>query len=174
MTEPVEDKNIAGLVEDLVKSLDSEASLLELRCVQLEALATAALQRDEEAMEELLAQVERTQLDQTHADIRLESIRTALGAEMAVPVERLRLAWLVEQLPARQSAILADRRARIIELTERLQRRHMETAVVITECSRVNGMLLESFCPSMRSVTTYGAGGKSSGRWASGLVDVES
>lgn len=172
MIQPAE--QIAPLVDELVESLDSEASLLELRCAQLEDLSTAALQRDEEAMEELLARIERTQLDQVRTDAKLESVRGALAAKVALPVEQLRLAWLVEQLPAAQSTVLASRRRRIIELTEQLQRRHMETAVVITECARVNGMLLESFCPSMRSVTTYGAGGKSNGRWDGGLVDVES
>lgn len=167
-------QRIAPLVDALVESLDAEASLLELRCTQLEGLATAALQRDEDSMEELLAAIEQTQLDQKRADMSLESVRMALAAELGLPLGQLRLAWLVEQLEPDQSVALASRRERIIELAERLQRRHMETSVVITECARVNGMLLESFCPSLRSVTTYGAGGKSQGHWSSGLVDVES
>ena len=167
-------QGIAGLVEELIRLLDEQIELLDVRCSQLAALSDATTRRDDEALEALLADIESAQQHQTGADTKLQALRNALANAAGWPVEQMRLALLIEHLPDQQSTAVDYRRQQIILLTDRLKRQHMETALILSECARVNRLLLEALFPETRSVTTYGAKGENSWGQDRGLVDVES
>ena len=162
------------LVDELVVLLDREIELLDKRHAQLEELSRATVRRDDEVLDPLLEQIERTQQVQTRTDLKLQALRSTLAATLGWAVAETRLARLIERLDGPRAAELDYRRQQIILLSERLKRQHMATVLVVTECARINRMLLESFFPEKRAVTTYGARGQSSWGLDVGLVDVES
>ncbi|MBL7133818.1 MAG: hypothetical protein ISS78_06950 [Phycisphaerae bacterium] len=163
-----------ALIDELLKTLDQEIDLLDLRCVQLAALSRASIERDDETMESLLRDIETTQQRQDSTDRELNSIRRMLADLLALPRAEMRLAMLVEVLDGPQRTAVAGRRQAIVTLMEQLKRQHMDTALVVAESARINRMLLESLCPQSRQVTTYGVRGERSWRPESPLVDVES
>lgn len=167
-------EEIAIFVDELVKLLDEEIELLETRCAQLAKLSKAMSRRDDETMETLLDDIEKTQELQIRTDSRLHAARHALAESFGWSLEQTRLAKLIEELPDQFASEVDYRRKRIVLLSDQLKRRHMETVVVVTECARVNRLLLESLFPQTQSVTTYGTQGKSSWQLDVGLVDVES
>jgi len=163
-----------ALIDELVKTLDQEIDLLDLRCVQLAALSRASIERDDETMESLMRDIETTQQRQDSTDRELNTIRRMLADLLNRPLAEMRLGTLVEALDGPRRAEVASRRQGIVALMEQLKRQHMATALVVAESARINRMLLESLCPQSRQVTTYGVRGERSWRPESPLVDVES
>ena len=162
------------LVDELTALLDEEIELLELRCSQLGTLTSATLERNDDVLETVLREIEKTQQRQVATDLKLQALRDAFAEALGWSVEEMRLSQLADSLPPAQGSAVRYRRRQIVLLSDKLKRQHIETVVVVTECARVNRMLLESLFPKAGAVTTYGARGQRSARLDTGLVDVES
>lgn len=168
-----------AMIGELLGLLDEEIVLLDLRRRQLEALSEAIVVRDNDRLEGLLEEIERTLEVQTSTDGKLKALRAALAEKMAgpggVPLrgEEVRLSALAQRLEGEQPQALEDRRRQIVQLAGELRTQHLRTAILLTECGRINRMLLEAIFPRSQSVTTYSEGGSSSWRPDTGLVDAE-
>jgi hypothetical protein len=161
------------LVEKLLGSLDEEIALLEEKTVQLASLRRAMLDRDDQAMAAVLTEIEQDQRRQDSVDLRLSAARRAMANAMGIPAGQLRLSRLIDELPPAEAASVDYRRQQILLLAERARKQHLETAILLHECSRINRMLLEGLFPQNQSVTTYGQGGSDTWRPESGLMDTE-
>ena len=162
-----------NIVETLEGLLDEEVSLLDLRRSQLRSLCGAIIERDDEAVERLLDQIERAQELQSVTDEKLDTVRRALAEHLACPPSEVKLSTLIAELPEPLRGRLAARRQRIIDLAERLQIEHMRTVMLLGECARINRLLMESLFPDSRGVTTYSVAGSDPWRPDGGLVDAE-
>lgn len=163
------------LLERLGGLLDEESRLLEVRRSQLDSLCGAIVDRDDEAVERLLQQIEQAQALQTATDAKLQLVRGALAAALHLPRAELKLSVLVAMLEGPPRLELARRRQRIMDLAARLQREHLRAVMLLNECSRINRMLLESLLPGSETVTTYGReGGRANWRGGTSLLDAES
>jgi hypothetical protein len=164
----------ADQVRGLEGLLDEEAALLVLRHSQLGSLCAAIIERDESAVERILDQIEQAQQLQTIGDQKVAALRTELAGRLGVDAGALRLSGLIDLLPPRCQAGLRAKRTRVLELAERFGVQHMRTVMLLSECARINRMLLEGLFPRCQAVTTYGAGGRANWRAEAGLVDMES
>lgn len=164
----------AEQVDSLGPLLDEEIALLDVRRSQLASLCAAIVDRDDDAVERLLEQIERAQELQAATDRRLDALRQYLGEQLACPQDDRRLSALIERLPEDQRAPLAERRERIIDLAERLQLEHMRTVILLGECARINRLLLESLFPDAEGLQMYSATGADAWQPETGLVDTES
>ena len=167
-------ERIAALIVELTTVLDEEIGLLERRSAELADLAEATLQRDDDRLEVLLDEVERTLEVQNATDLKLQALRNALADALGWPVSQMRLSRLIEELPGGLAGEISYRREQILLLSGRLKDQHLRTALVVSECARINKLLLESFFPDGGGVTTYNSSGASSWGPESGRVDVES
>jgi len=166
--------NIQDRVDVLSASLDEQIDLLDLRRRQLAELGEAVVANDNDLLEKLLQEIEDAQGRQAAADRRLREARAAVAEAMGCAASQVRLGELAESLKGPQRTDLERRRSRIIDLSGQLRREHLKAAVLLTECSRVNRMLLACFLPRSQSVTTYTNSGPSRWREGAGLVDTES
>ena len=160
------------LLPDLLALLDSQVVSLGKRLGQMQELSQAMLDRSQERMDELLDEMEKAQQEQQLADIRLSAMRTTLARAVKVPVASFRLSHMLNLLPPDKSADLQFRRQQVIELAQRLRSEHMRAAVLLTEASRVNRMLLEALMGSA-GVLTYGQGGTTNWNRRHGVVNAE-
>mgnify|MGYP006280410803 CR=1 FL=1 len=165
---------LSGLVANLADVLDEEIALLTRRHGQLRELAGAIAARDDEPMERLLAEMEQLQQVQAATDRRLRHARRALAACFACDASELRLSRLIDRLSGEDRGRIEWRRRRIMVLVEDVRREHIRTAMLLTECARVNRELMETLFPASTPVTTYGTSGRESWRPHTGLVDTES
>jgi flagellar biosynthesis/type III secretory pathway chaperone len=170
MITPVDNEAVARELEAL---LDEEISLLDLRRSQLAELSKVILARDDNRMEHLLEEIERTQHIQAATDSRLNALRSALaGAWNCAPGE-VRLSRVIAESPGQTRIALEHRRQQIVAMTQALRKQHLETAVLLSECAKVNRRLLEGLLPRSQEVTTYGAEGSRAWRPDTGLTDQE-
>jgi flagellar biosynthesis/type III secretory pathway chaperone len=160
-------------IGSLRQLLDEEIALLDVRRSQLASLCAAIIDRDDDAVERLLDQIERAHELQAATDRRLEALRQVLCERLGCARDEVRLSALIAALPEADRQPLAERRQRIIELAERLQLEHMRTVILLGECARINRLLLESLFPAAEGVATYNARGADHWRPEAGLVDTE-
>ena len=162
------------LFEELLGALDEEIRVLELKCSHLTGLFQALVDRDQEATEAILEQMEQSQEVQISVDLRLGAIRRTLADALGCKVQELKLSKLVAVLPSEWARETDDRRRRIIDLTAKLRREHLQTAMLLNECIRINRTLLASLLPSGDPVVTYNTEGTDIWRPETGLMDTES
>ena len=65
------------------------------------------------------------------------------------------------------------RRLAIVRKVRELRRVHMETAILLAECSRINRLLQEAMLGSRRTVVTYDARGGHHRQTDAGLLSAE-
>jgi flagellar biosynthesis/type III secretory pathway chaperone len=124
-------------------------------------------------MASVLDEIERAQQQQALTDIRLHSVRESLAAALGMETRALRLSGLIPLLEGRIAAEIDARRRRITRLAEEVRKRNLQAAVILSECARINHLLLQSLFPRENSVTTYGAKGSATWRSGVGVVDAE-
>ncbi len=168
-SEPMEFEQWIGR---LLEVLDEEVVLLDLRVQQLQRLAMALAGRDEKITGALLEQIEQTQGRQEATDARLGRVRDALAGHLGWQDGPLRLGQLIGLLPGPIGLAIEQRRDRIIELADRLQRQNMQTAIMLSECVHLNRLLIQSLLPETAEVNTYGNQGSTVWRSGAGLVDA--
>lgn len=168
-TDPVADP----LTDELLAVLDAEVALLGKRCEQLDLLAEAVAQRDDATLETLLDEIEIAQKLQEQLDRKVHAVRAALANHYGVPVEQMRLSRLVRWLSGHRKGAVDYRRQQVLLLAEDLKQKNFEAAVVLSECARLNRMLLQCLFPKDQGVTTYGSDGSAVWRFGAGAVDAE-
>jgi hypothetical protein len=164
---------VLALARELPALLDEQIALLTLKRSQLEALSTLLVQRDEDPMERLLAQMEQSQALQADTDLRLSALRSALADELGGPADSVRLGALLEYLPQGLRESVAFRREQIADLADQTRRQHLQTSLLLMECSRINRLLIEALFGQTRSCQTYDPSGAAAWQSDAGLVDAE-
>jgi flagellar biosynthesis/type III secretory pathway chaperone len=161
------------LVGDLTDMLDREIDLLGTKTRLMDALGQAVVRRDDRTVEQLMADIERIQSDQDAADSRLTALRRTLARQLGMEQDAPRLREVLDQLPADQAALLEQRREHILVLGEQLRRGHLKLAMLLSECARINRMMLAAVSAGSEPVTTYDAEGAACNPAGPGLLDQE-
>lgn len=155
LTEGVTNKT----VELLVGALDRELELLDRRGGQMERLREAIVKADDATMEPLLAELAAGEVEQKQVDAELGRLRAAASLVLCPEGPVLKLSELAKCLPEEAWRQVERRRLAIVQKIRELRQRHMETAILLAECSRINRVLLETLLGSGRMVVTYDARG---------------
>jgi len=163
---------IESTVDDLMAVLDDQAGLLDAKRAQLASLSEMLLRDDNEAIEAMLIEIERAEETQTLLARTLQALRRALAGGFGRDPSRFTLSWLIGRLSEPRSTELAARRSRISEKVREFRRQHLQTTVLLTECSRITGMMLDQLSPA-GSVVTYDAEGSDRWRADAGILDME-
>lgn len=167
-------RSTESLIDELLAILDEEIELLEQKRSQLANLSEALVSTDDAATEALLKLIERTEHTQTRVDLKLQDVRKTLAGVFGYDdAKALRLSVLVTELPDAQASAVNDRRERLAQQVGNLRRQHLQTAMLLIECSKVNRMMMECLLPAGEAVTTYDATGTNLWRNGAGLVDKE-
>jgi len=162
-----------GLIGELESVLDEEILLLEQKARQLADRGAAILDRDDDSLGRLLEEVEQTTQRQQAADLRLQALRNTLAEVLELPAKQVRLATIAETVDPAQRQRIEYRRQQIILLAEQVQKKHLETALLLSECARINQLMLESLFPQRQEVSTYRPDGRELSHTDASLLDTE-
>lgn len=166
--------DIAQLIAAFVAGMNEEIELLELKGAHLEALSTAILARDDEALPEVMRQMEQAQVLQDATDQKLLVIRSEIANVLAWPLELVTATKLAAQITGPNKTFVEQSRQRIIEIAGQVRKQHLETVLLLAECTKINRMLLEGlFGSQAQPLHTYGRSGHNTWRPDTGVVDAE-
>jgi hypothetical protein len=165
---------IEPVIEELLVVLDDETELLELKRAQLADLSKILLRNDNEAAEALLKQIEEAQTAQVLLELRLQTLREILAGTFGCSSKEFNLSRLIDELPQEQADAVRHRRRQVACKVDEFRRQHLQTAILLAECSRITGMMLDSLLlPAGGAVVTYDTGGSDHWRAGTSLLDME-
>ncbi len=161
------------LADVLVESLQREVELLEDKEQQMERLRQAVIVSDDAALETLMASIARTDIEQSRLDMDVVRCREELTQALAPGKAAMRLAALAQALDGRYATGIERLRGEILQRIRRLRRRHLEMAILLAECSRINRLLLDTLLGRGSAVDTYDASGQCCSERDGGLLNTE-
>lgn len=164
--------DIRQFSDELHHILQEEIRLLHERIAQFDELYDAILHRNNDRMETLLEEMTATQQAQAKVDTSLDALRNLFARSLGCSPAEIRLSELADHVHDPQAVL--HKREQIILLSESLKKKHLRTAVLLTECARINRSLLDGLLPAEeQGLSTYGHGGANPWRSNSGLLNAE-
>ncbi|MCE5279011.1 MAG: hypothetical protein ABFD92_05335 [Planctomycetaceae bacterium] len=165
--------SVTELSESLVEALQREADLLDQKEQQMERLREAVMVSDDAALEALMATIAHTDIEQSRLDMDIARRRAELSDAISPGRPPLRLRQLARALDGDSAGGIERLCGEIFQRLRRLRRRHLETAILLAECSRINRLLLDTLLGRGSAVETYDAGGRPHGQRDGGLLNTE-
>ena len=162
-----------GLIGELESVLDEEILLLEQKARQLAGMGGAILDRDDDSLGRLLEEAEQTTQRQQATDLRLQALRNTFAEVLGLSAKQVRLCDIAETVDPTQRQRIEYRRQQIILLAEQVQKKHLEIALLLNECARINQLMLESLFPQRQEAITYRADGRELSHTDASLLDTE-
>ncbi len=161
-------------IETLLHALESDIKHIERSIEWLNDLRAFVIKRDDEALAGLLNTI-RSESDAYCAnEIKRQSARQAIAAEIGCAVDDLTLTRLIAILPGEVSEPIAAMKARLTELTGMLKNEHRATAVLLADAARFNSALLTQVLNiGETSAVTYGSDGSTGARSGTAFVDMQ-
>jgi hypothetical protein len=165
----IEDK-----VDLLLGVLDMDIEQISYSLACLGELRGLLIKRDDKSLSELLEVIrERVGANRVNESRRQELIvELALSADC--DVKQMTLSYLVEICDGDRRAKVIEKRGKLRELALELKREHCVTALLLRECSRINGMLLRSIIKRPAGdVLTYDSSGYASRGGANAFINLK-
>ena len=147
---PMEDK-----VDQLLACLEKDSRHIEQNLSQLNELRRLVIKRDEAALSRLLESI-RAESDRyrSHESER-QSIRKELAEMLGCDLQQMTLSALQASLPKAERARVTKMKARLRSLVEEFKKEHLSTALLLSECTRFNNLLLKSIFEIGNTGTVY-------------------
>ena len=167
------------LVDDLLSVLDEDIRLMETALSHLDGLRGLVIKRDESCLRALLETIESGRKFYVANESKRQEIRQGLAAMLGCSLEEMTLSKLLvsaelvsakragagrASATSRQIAI-SERKTKLKALVDKLRREHLSTMMLLSECARLNKLLLLGIFGSSdeRIGVTYTAAGNT--RW---------
>ena len=151
----VEDK-----VEELLACLDKDARQIEESLAQLNQLRTLVIKRDDAALGELLENIQAQSDRHSRQQQERQSVRKDLANALGCDLERMTLSALQERLPEGRREQVRQMKEKLKRLVAELRKEYTSTVLLLSECSRLNNMLLRSILNLARAgEVSYNANG---------------
>lgn len=131
-------------VDDLLACLDKEAQRVQESLSQLTELRTLVIKRDDVALGKLLENIQAGSDRYRTQESQRQSIRTDLAASLGCNIEHITLSVLEKSLSKAKAEQVSRMQTRLKSLVQQLRREYLSTVLLLSECSRLNNMLLKS------------------------------
>lgn len=151
---------VESKVEELLACLDNDARHIEQNLSQLNELRRLVIKRDDAALGELLENIQAQSDRHKSQDQHRQSIREDLADALGCDVSRMTLSALQQSLPEAKREQLNQVRTKLKSLVAELRKEYLSTVLLLSECSRLNSLLLRSvFNFGRTGQVTYNASG---------------
>jgi len=130
-------------VDRLLSVLDKDIEHLRQGQMYLNELRSFVIKRDSSSMEGLLETIRSAADSFVVNETRRENIRRELAEELGCKTSEVNLSLLERYLAEEKRAQLKERREQLAELTKQFRQEYSKTALLLSECTRLNRMLLD-------------------------------
>jgi len=131
-------------VDDLLACLDKDAQRVQESLSQLTELRALVIKRDDVALGKLLENIQAGSDHYRTQESQRQSIRTDLASVLGCGIEHITLSAIEKSLSKAKREQVSRMQARLKSLVQELRREYLSTVLLLSECSRLNNMLLKS------------------------------
>jgi hypothetical protein len=134
---------ITACVEELLSILGSDINHIEFASAKLNELRGFVIKRDEKGLARLLEEIRVEAKDYQANEQRRGSIRSRLAALFGCKTNELTLSFLKNRITGPVREIITESQERLKKMVSRLQVEYASTAMLLSECARINSALLK-------------------------------
>lgn len=131
-------------VEELLACLDNDARYIQESLSQLNELRTLVIKRDDAALGTLLESIQAQSGHHRSLEQDRQSVRKNLADALGCDVRQMTLSALQENLPEAKKEQVNQMKAKLKSLLAELRKEYLSTVLLLSECSRLNNLLLRS------------------------------
>jgi translation elongation factor EF-G len=131
-------------VDDLLACLDKDVQRVQESLSQLTELRSLVIKRDDAALGKLLENIQAGSDRYRTQESQRQSIRMDLAAALGCKIERITLSSLEKNLSKTKREQVSRMQTRLKSLVQQLRKEYLSTVLLLSECSRLNNMLLKS------------------------------
>ena len=146
----IEDK-----VDELLVVLDKDIEHTQQSLSRLNELRSLVIKRDDVALGKLLESIQTESDSYRSHELKRQSIRKELASALGCGLEQMTLSTLEASLPKEKKDQVTGRKAKLKSLIKELNKEHLSTALLLSECARFNRMLLKSVFNLGNTGTVY-------------------
>jgi flagellar biosynthesis/type III secretory pathway chaperone len=129
-------------VDELLAVLDEDIRHVREALSRLDELRSLVIKRDEAALGRLLETIGNESDSYCANGLKRQSLREELAAASGCSVAEMTLSRLEAMVAGEKQVQVAQRKAELRSLTEKLKREHLKTTVLLSDCARFNSALL--------------------------------
>lgn len=142
-------------VDELLACLDTDVRHIEESLSHLNELRSLVIKRDDEALGGLLESLRAKSDRYAGHESQRRSIRQDLANVLGCETEQMTLTALASRLTGGKKSQIIEIQTKLRALTGQLKTEHMSTALLLSECSRLNSLLLRSLFDLGRTDAVY-------------------
>lgn len=131
-------------VDELLACLDTDVKHIQESLANLNELRSLVIKRDDTALGKLLENIQAGANRYGANESNRQSIRKGLANILGCGIEQMTLSTLVSCLPEAKKELMTQMQTKLRALTAELKKEHFSTAMLLSECSRFNSLLLRS------------------------------
>jgi hypothetical protein len=170
MTKPI----VRERIELLLDVLDKDCRHIERLLARLDGLRAALIRRDDSEMSEVLGAIRREAAGHTATERQRQDLRQQLADDLGWSKSDVTLSGLKAVLSGAQHRALAERQAGLRSLVETLKREYALTAMLVSDCARLNRSLTQAlFGGEGGTGVTYNASGSTRHQGERTLVSLQ-
>ncbi|MHC4542133.1 MAG: hypothetical protein ACYS74_20505 [Planctomycetota bacterium] len=142
-------------VEDLLACLERDSRHIQESLSRLNELRGLVIKRDDVALRRLLENMQAESDRHRNQEQSRQSIRKDLASALGCDVEQMTLSMLEKSLPEAKKERVSRMKAELKSLIEALRKEYLSTVLLLSECSRLNSMLLKTIFNLGRTGEVY-------------------
>jgi translation elongation factor EF-G len=146
----VEDK-----VDELLAALDKDIQHIQQSLSRLDELRSLVIKRDDAALSKLLERIRDESDSYRSHELKRQSIRQEIAIAIGCNPEKMTLSALEARLSNVKREEAARKKTRLTSLIKKLKREHLSTTLFLSECARINRMLLNDVFKLGNAGTVY-------------------
>ena len=166
--------DIEDKIEQLLLVLEKDVEHLENCLVRVDQLRSLVVKHDDAGLSALLEEIGKESDIYGSNELQRNSIRMELADDLGCDVEQLTLTRLEEILPAGQREQVSEKKNLLRSLAMKVRGEYMKTEMILSECSRINSVLLKNVFELGlgKGVVTYNSQGSSCRQGDSAFVNM--
>ncbi len=146
---------IEAKIDELLRCLDKDIEHVGGSLSLLNELRSLVIKRDEDSLGRLLENIQTESDTYKSQELKRHTIRKELALALGCNPEQVTLSKLEAVLPEEEKGQVAERKAQLKSLTNKLKKEHLSTALLLSECARFNRLLLKSILNFGKTGTVY-------------------
>ncbi|MHC4132030.1 MAG: hypothetical protein ACYSSP_02740 [Planctomycetota bacterium] len=144
----------------MICSLEKDIQHIEQILKHLDEIRSLVLKRDENSLKELLERTQAKTDEYKNQESNRQLIRKELAHALNCSVQQVKLSKLEQILPEELRVQLEEKRIKLVSLTDKLKKEHLNTVMLLAECARFNRMVLNGIFKFGNSdIVTYSSSG---------------
>jgi hypothetical protein len=147
--------SLDGKIDELLDVLDTDIRHIQQNLSYLNELRGHVIKRDDAALSKLLELIRGRSDSYRSHELKRQSVRKELASALGCSLEQVTLSALGSGLPKEKREQVTRMKEQLLSLIKELKKEHLSTALLLSDCARINRTLLREIFNMGNSGTVY-------------------